>query len=179
MLTLAITTLLYMAIMVTAVMAMPPEELAQSTVPLARLYEHYTGGDATIISIIGLFALINGALIQVIMASRVLYGMSSRNLLPAILSRVNQHTQTPLLATALTTVAILLLAVSGTLATLAKATSLIMLVVFSLVNLSLLQVKRKHPETEGLIVFPMMIPLLGFLVSAGFVLLEITGLICV
>ena len=179
MLTLAITTLLYMAIMVTAVMAMPPEELAQSNVPLARLYEHYTGGDATIISIIGLFALINGALIQVIMASRVLYGMSSRNLLPAILSRVNQHTQTPLLATALTTVAILLLAVSGTLATLAKATSLIMLVVFSLVNLSLLLVKRKHPETDGLIVFPMFIPLLGFLVSAGFVVLEITGLICV
>jgi amino acid transporter len=177
MLTLAITTLLYMAIMVTAVMAMPPEELAQSPVPLARLYEHYTGSDATIISIIGLFALINGALIQVILASRVLYGMSSRNLLPALLSMVNQRTQTPLVATALSTVAILLLAESGTLATLAEATSLIMLVVFSLVNLSLLHVKRKHPEPEGLIVFPLIIPLLGFLVSAGFVVLEIAGLI--
>lgn len=177
MLTLAITTLLYMTIMVTAVMAMPPEQLAQSPVPLARLYEHYTGGDATIISIIGLFALINGALIQVILASRVLYGMSSRNLLPAILGMVNQRTQTPLVATALTTVAILFLAASGTLASLAEATSLIMLVVFSLVNLSLLQVKRKHPETDGLIVFPMIIPLLGFLVSAGFVVLEIVNLI--
>jgi amino acid transporter len=177
MLTLAITTLLYMTIMVTAVMAMPPEQLAQSPVPLARLYEHYTGGDATIISIIGLFALINGALIQVILASRVLYGMSSRNLLPAILGMVNQRTQTPLVATALTTVAILFLAASGTLAALAEATSLIMLVVFSLVNLSLLQVKRKHPETDGLIVFPMIIPLLGFLVSAGFVVLEIANLI--
>ena len=177
MLTLAITTLLYMAIMVTAVMAMPPAELAQSPVPLARLYEHYTGSDATIISIIGLFALINGALIQVILASRVLYGMSSRSLLPAILSRVNQHTQTPLVATALSTVSILLLAVSGTLATLAEATSLIMLVVFSLVNLSLLKVKRKHPKPEGLIVFPLIIPLLGFLVSAGFVVLEIVDLI--
>ena len=177
MLTLAITTLLYLTIMATAVMAMPPEKLAQSPVPLARLYEHYTGGDATIISIIGLFALINGALIQVILASRVLYGMSSRNLLPAILGMVNQRTQTPLVATALTTVAILFLAASGTLASLAEATSLIMLVVFSLVNLSLLQVKRKHPETDGLIVFPMIIPLLGFLVSAGFVVLEIVNLI--
>jgi amino acid transporter len=177
MLTLAITTLLYMAIMATAVMAMPPENLAQSKVPLARLYEHYTGSDATIISIIGLFALINGALIQMIMASRVLYGMSSRNLLPAIFSMVNQRTQTPLVATALTTVAILLLAASGSLASLAEATSLIMLVVFSLVNLSLLQVKRKHPKPEGLIVFPLVIPLLGFLVSAGFVVLQITALI--
>jgi len=177
MLTLAITTLLYMAIMVTAVMAMPPDKLAQSTVPLARLYEHYTGSNATIISIIGLFALINGALIQMIMASRVLYGMSSRNLLPAILSMVNQRTQTPLVATALSTVAILLLAESGSLTTLAEATSLIMLVVFSLVNLALLHVKRKHPEPEGLIVFPLIIPLMGFLVSAGFVVLEIVDLI--
>jgi len=176
MLTLAITTVLYMAIMVTAVMAMPPETLAQSPVPLARLYEHYTQSDATIISIIGLFALINGALIQMIMASRVLYGMSSRKLLPAIISIVNKRTQTPLVATALSTVAILLLAVSGSLASLAEATSLIMLAVFSLVNLSLLYVKRKDPRPEGLIVFPPIIPLLGFVVSAAFIALEIISL---
>jgi len=176
MLTLGITTLLYMTIMVTAVLAMPPEQLAQSPVPLARLYEHYTADDATIISIIGLFALINGALIQMIMASRVLYGMSSRKLLPAIISRVNRRTQTPLVATALTTVAILLLAVSGSLVSLAQATSLIMLLVFSLVNLALLHIKRKHPRPEGLIVFPVLIPLLGFVVSAGFIVLELISL---
>jgi APA family basic amino acid/polyamine antiporter len=176
MLTLGITTLLYMTIMVTAVLAMPPEQLAQSPVPLARLYEHYTADDATIISTIGLFALINGALIQMIMASRVLYGMSSRKLLPAIISRVNRRTQTPLVATALTTTAILLLAVSGSLASLAQATSLIMLIVFSLVNLALLHIKRKHPRPEGLIVFPVLIPLLGFVVSAAFIVLELISL---
>ena len=145
--------------------------------PLARLYEHYTSSDAAIISIIGLFALINGALIQLIMASRVLYGMSSRNLMPAVISIVNRRTQTPLVATALSTVAILLLAMSGTLASLAQATSLIMLIVFSLVNLSLLKVKRKNPKPGGLIVFPLIIPLLGFVVSAGFVVSELMGLI--
>jgi len=176
MLTLGITTLLYMTIMVTAVLAMPPEQLAQSPVPLARLYEHYTADDATIISVIGLFALINGALIQMIMASRVLYGMSSRKLLPAIISRVNRRTQTPLVATGLATVAILLLAVSGSLASLAQATSLIMLVVFSLVNLALLHIKRKYPRPEGLIVFPVLIPLLGFVVSAAFIALELISL---
>ena len=176
MLTLAITTLLYMTIMITAVLAMPPEQLAQSQMPLARLYEQYTADDATIISIIGLFALINGALIQMIMASRVLYGMSSRKLLPAIISRVNKRTQTPLVATALTTVVILFLAVSGSLASLAQATSLIMLIVFSLVNLALLHIKRKHPRPEGLIVFPVLIPLLGFVVSAAFIVLELISL---
>ena len=175
MLTLAITTLLYMAIMVTAVMAMPPEQLARSSVPLARLYEHYTGNDAGIISIIGLFALINGALIQMIMASRVLYGMSSRHQLPAVISRVNARTQTPLVATALSTIAILLLALSGTLASLAEATSLIMLIVFALVNAALLRVKRKDPRPEGLIVFPVIVPLLGLIVSAAFVISELVS----
>jgi amino acid transporter len=176
-LTLAITALLYMAIMSTAVIAMEPQELAESRVPLVSLYEHYTGGDGTVISIIGLFALINGALIQLIMAARVLYGMSSRKLLPAMISTVNKRTQTPLFATALVTMAILLLAISGTLASLAEATSLIMLTVFALVNLSLLYVKQKHPDPQGLIVFPWIVPLLGFVVSAAFIVSEFLGLV--
>ena len=176
-LTLAITVLLYMAIMATAVIAMEPGELAKSPVPLVSLYQHYTGGDATVISIIGLFALINGALIQMIMASRVLYGMSSRKLLPAVISTVNKRTRTPLFATGLTTMAILLLAISGTLASLAEATSLIMLTVFALVNLSLLHVKRKNPDPQGLIVFPWIVPLLGFGVSAAFIVSEFVSLV--
>ena len=175
MLTLGITTILYIVVMATAVLAMPPDELAQSQAPLARVYEHYTGRDATIISIIGLFALINGALIQMIMASRVLYGMSSRRLLPQTVGRVNKRTQTPLVATALATIVVLILAIYGSLATLAEATSVIILVVFSLVNLSLLRVKRKDPKPEGLIVFPAIIPALGFLVSISFVLAELIG----
>jgi len=176
MLTLGLTTLLYMAVTVTAVMSIAPEQLARSQVPLARLYEFHTGGNATIITVIGLFALINGALIQLIMASRVLYGMGSRKLLPAVFSTVNRRTQTPLVATSLATAAILMLALSGTLASLAEATSLIMLTVFSLVNLSLLSVKRKYPEPEGLIVFPFVVPLLGFVVSSAFVVMEAASL---
>ena len=173
MLTLGITTLLYMAVMVTAVLAMPPEQLARSQAPMALLYQHYSGRDATIISVIGLFALINGALIQLIMASRALYGMSSRKQLPRLFSLVNARTQTPLVATAIATAVILLLAVSGNLATLAEATSLILLVVFSLVNLSLLRVKRIDPQPQGLIVFPAIIPVLGFHLSISFVVAEI------
>ena len=161
-----------MAVMVTAVFAMPPEELAGSDAPLARLYEHYTGGNATVISIIGLFALINGALIQLIMASRVLYGLSSRHLLPAIFNQVNATTRTPLIATAVATTVILVLALAGQLTTLAEATSLIMLCVFALVNLSLWRIKRREPPPHGLIVFPLWIPIAGFLASMGFVMSE-------
>lgn len=177
MLTLGITTLLYMAVMVTAVMAMPPDELAQSEAPLARLYEHYTGSKATIISLVALVAIINGALIQIIMVSRVLYGMSSRKLLPSVLSLVNRRTQTPLVATAFTTSMVLVLALTGDLASLAETASLIILIVFSLANAALLLVKRKQPKPEGLIVFPVIVPLLGFVVSAGFVAARIISLV--
>ena len=170
--TLCITTLLYMAVMITAVFAMPPEQLAGSEAPLSRIYEHYTGSNATVISVIGLFALINGALIQLIMAARVLYGLSSRQLLPALFRRVNNRTKTPVVATVFATAIIMALALAGRLATLAEATSLIMLCVFALVNLSLIRVKRSNPSPDGLIIFPFWVPVLGFLLSTGFVLLE-------
>lgn len=177
MLTLGITTLLYMAVMAAAVMAMPPHELAQSEAPLSRLYQYYTGTHANIISVVALVAIINGALIQIIMVARVLYGMSSRQLLPTVLSRVNRRTRTPLVATALTTGMVVVIALTGSLASLAEAASLVILIVFALVNAALLMIKRKQPKPEGLIVFPFMIPLLGFIVSAGFVLARIVSLL--
>lgn len=173
-LTLGITTLLYMLIMTIAVLSMPPEELAQSSAPLARLYQYHTGGDSTLISIIGLFAIIDGVLVQMIMASRVLYGLSSRGQLPALLSRVNPKTQTPLYATGLTIVSVLILALVGRLGSLAELTSIIMLIVFSLVNLSLWRIKQRLPHNEGHINLPSWISLSAFIVSSSFVVLETT-----
>jgi len=175
-LTLGITTLLYMVIMLAAVLTMPPQDLAASATPLAHLFEHYTGSKG-LIAIIGMFAIINGALIQMIMASRVLYGLSSRNLLPHFLSKVNSHTRTPHIATLLVTLVVLILAVTGQLATLAEMTSFIILLVFSLVNLSLLRIKRLTPLTPDSISFPIWVPAVGFLVCSGFVLAELLALL--
>ena len=74
--TIGISTLLYLLVALVAVLALPPAELAQSRAPLALLYERATGSAPTLISLISMFAVVNGALIQIIMASRVLYGMS-------------------------------------------------------------------------------------------------------
>jgi len=66
---------------------------------------------------------------------------------------------------------------TDTRASLAEATSLIMLIVFALVNAALIRIKRKDPWPEGLIVFPVIIPLLGLIVSAGFVVSELLSLV--
>ena len=169
-LTLGITTLLYMTIMITSVMTISPEVLATSEAPLALIYEHHTGQKAVVISIIGMFAIINGALIQMIMASRVFYGLSSRGQLPAVFQFIHPKTRTPLVATLVATIIVLILASIGRLATLAEATSVIMLIVFSMVNLALWRIKLRDPSPADTIIFPFWIPIAGFFVSCGFIL---------
>ena len=176
-LTLGITTLIYLVLMVTAVLSVPPAELAVSGAPLAYLYEHHSGEKAVLISIIGLFAIINGALIQMIMASRVIYGMGSRGQLPAFLATVSQRTRTPLVATSLVTMIVLSFALIGGLASLAEATSVIMLTIFSLVNLALWRIKRTQPHPHGVRVFPKWVPVAGFIISSAFVINELIALL--
>ena len=148
-LTLAITIILYLAIMLVAVLSIPPSELALSQAPLATLYSFHTGQPATVITLIGMFSIINGALIQIIMASRVLYGLSYRKQLPALLSYVNPKTQTPIIATLLAGLVVIILALIGSLSSLAKITSIIMLMVFALINLSLWRIKKRDPAPEN------------------------------
>ena len=176
-LTLGITTFIYMLLIITAVLSMPPSELAKSEAPLAEIYQFHTGEKAIAISIIGIFAIINGALIQMIMASRVLYGLSSRGLLPGLLRKVHRQTQTPLVATAVVTLAILIIALIGRLTSLAEMTSIIMLSIFSMVNFSLWRVKQRDPNPGGIKIYPSWIPVIGFLVSSAFVLSKLLSLL--
>jgi amino acid transporter len=115
---------------------------------------------------------VNGALIQIVMASRVLYGLSSRGQLPALFSKINNRTRTPLFATALVTTLVFFFAISGSLLSLVQLTSLIMLTIFSLINLALWRIKRTDLAPEGKITFPLWVPIIGFFISSTFVLLE-------
>jgi amino acid transporter len=165
--TLALTTLLYVAVALVAVLALPPAELAASAAPLAELFER-AGGSALAISLIAILATLNGALIQIIMAARILYGLSEQGALPAALGRVHATTRTPLLATAVVALAVMALAVGLPIEPLAEATSVVVLAVFTLVNLALLRLKRRAPHPAGVWRVPWPVPLGGFLASAAF-----------
>lgn len=173
----AVSTALYLLVALVAVLALPPAELAESRAPLALIYERATGNAPTLIGLISLFAVVNGALIQIIMSSRVLYGMSREGWLPAAFGRVSPVTRTPLPATALVTAAVLVLALGLPLVTLAKATSFVVLIVFALVNLALMRIKRRDPRPAGIRVFPIAIPLAGFGASCGFLVLQVVELL--
>ena len=168
-LTLVVTTVLYVLVSLAAVLTVTPAELAGSAAPLAVIYERGTGGGSAVISAIAVFAVLNGALIQMIMASRVIYGLADQGELPSALAWVHPRRHTPLVATALVAGVILTLALGFPLERLAESTSVIVLVVFALVNLALVMIKRRgEPAPSGVRVYPMWIPVVGFTVSAGF-----------
>jgi APA family basic amino acid/polyamine antiporter len=172
-LALVISSLLYLLVVLVSVLSVPVAELAGDPAPLSKVYEYRTGASPTLITLISLVAVVNGALIQIIMASRVLYGLSWQGWLPELFSRVHPGRQTPLYATVLVTLVVLVLALWFPLLTLAKATSLVTLLVFALVNLSLWRVKRFDRRPAGIRVYPRWVPAMGFVISLVFVIYTI------
>jgi APA family basic amino acid/polyamine antiporter len=170
--TILVTLVLYVAVAVVAVRAVPIAELAASDAPLSLLFARAAGWSGVPISLIAVLATINGALIQMVMAARVLYGLANQGQLPKALGRVHPATRTPLLATALVTAVVLALAVPLPIARLAQTTSLIVLTVFAFVNLALWRLKRREPRAPGAPNVPVWVPIAGFVVSAGFVIAE-------
>jgi basic amino acid/polyamine antiporter, APA family len=172
-LTIIIATFFYMLVALIAVLAVPIGQLAGSDAPLAIIYQQSTGNKPVIISLIGMFAITNGILIQIIMASRILYGMSKEGWLPSILGRVHPWTRTPIISSTLVAGIILLLAASLPLESLAKATSYIVLIVFTLVNMALILIKRRDPRPKGVTLFPLWLPVSGLLLCLSLIAVEI------
>jgi len=172
-LAIVLTTTLYVVVSLVAVLSLPPAVLARSDAPLALLYERATGGSPWLISVISVVAIVNGALIQIVMASRVLYGMSREGWQAQVFARVHPRTRTPVIATATITLLVLVLALWLPLITLAQATSFIVLIVFSVVNLALVRIKRREPLPPGVRPVPAWVPLAGFVTSGAFVVYQL------
>lgn len=159
-LALGIATLLYILVSLVAVSLIPPSQLAATDAPFAELYKAATGSqDAVLITVISMFAIVNGALIQIVMASRILYGMSIKGWLPIMLSQVNDKTKTPVVATTLVTAVTMLMALIFPLVELAQMTSAIILVIFTAANLALIRIKKRHPNPSGVFCVPIFVPI--------------------
>lgn len=171
-LALILSTSLYLLVSLTAVLSMPADTVSNTQAPLAEIMRQHKPEWVPMIGIISMVAVVNGALVQIIMASRVMYGMGDKNMGPAWLSQVNSRTQTPLAATAICTLLVLIFALAFELVELAKLTSFVTLVVFAGVNLSLLKVKLRTPTVKGIINVPLWVPVIGFILCMLFVLYE-------
>lgn len=167
------STILYLLVAIVAIAAAPPAELATSKAPLLLVYSREAGGAALFLTIIGITAAVNGVIVQVIMGSRILFGLSRQGWIDGRLSIVNKDTKTPLIATVVVVSAMIVACVALPLVSLARLTSLIVLGIFALVNISLVVIKRRHPSHKGLITVPKLIPYLGFVSCIVIILFEL------
>lgn len=172
-LSLVITTVLYVLVGLVAVLSAPQADLVAADSPLSLVLGDWRlAGDA--VAVIGMLAGMNGALVQVVMASRVLYGLAGKQQAPAVFLRVNSLTRTPLEATAAITAVVLVLALWFPLTGLAKATSTILLAVYALVNLSLWKIKGDDPQPpQGAPNYPRWLPVIGACACCGFLLFHL------
>ncbi|MBT8124379.1 MAG: amino acid permease, partial [Gammaproteobacteria bacterium] len=128
-LSLVLSTLIYVTLSIACTLFVPADVFSSSNAPLVSIIE-YKGYDPTVMALISMIAIINGALVQLIMASRVLYGMAKQNVFVSVFKKVNEKTRTPIIATITIAIFITFLATSFNLVTLAELTSTVTLVVF-------------------------------------------------
>jgi len=151
----------YVLVGLASAAALPTEELAGSSGPLlAVVAATGVGVPAWVFSIIALVAVANGALLTMIMASRVTYGMAEQGLLPRGLARVLPGRRTPWLAILVTTGVAMLLTLVGDLSVLASTVVLLLLFVFISTNLAVLVLRRDRVAHRHFTV-PAFVPVLG------------------
>ncbi|MEO1492666.1 MAG: amino acid permease [Pseudomonadota bacterium] len=162
-LSLVLVTILYFLLVFVALNSVEVEDLAGSSAPVGLLFERLTGMSPFAITLIAIMATANGIVIEIIMATRVVYGLSAPEQLDVPwFARVNARTRTPLNATIVITALVILFALLAPLDVLAEATSQIFLTVFILVNTGLIIVKlRGDAAPEGTFVVPLIIPVIG------------------
>ena len=171
--TLVIATLLYVAVVAAVLVAVPLEQLAGADAPLTLVFANAPHWLQSSFSAVAVVATVNGVLIQMIMASRVLYGMANRGQLPAVLAQVSPRTRTPTVATALATVIILALTQLVPIDRLAAYTSQIVLGIFIAVNLSLIAIKRRPHSTGDYFNLPLIVPVCGVLTSLALLIFSL------
>ena len=146
---LAIAGVLYMLVTLVASAVVPTGILAESSAPLVKVGEQGPlAVSPDVFAAITLFALANGALINMIMASRIVYGMSEEGIVPSTFGRVLKGRRTPITAIVFTTVLGLILVSTGDLGELADTTVLLLLVAFTMVNVSVLVLRQEEVDHD-------------------------------
>ncbi len=162
---LAVAGVIYLLVTLTASMVVATDVLAQSDGALLEVVRRGPLGiPSKLFSFIALLAVANGALINMIMASRLVYGMSRQGIVPRAFGRTLAIRRTPHIAIAFTTVLAMALIVTGDLSSLADTTVILLLGVFVIVNVTVL-VLRRDPVDHDHFRAPTAVPVVGGLVA--------------
>jgi amino acid transporter len=168
---------IYLLVTFTASMVVPTGTLAESSGPLLEVVERGPIGIPTqLFAAIALLAVSNGALINMIMASRIIYGMGDQGVMPTVFSSVHPGRRTPWVSIAFTAaIALIVLVTIGrndeALSTLGSTTVVLLLLAFVMVNISVLVLRRDEVGHEHFRA-PTAFPVLGAVVAAALLIYQ-------
>lgn len=173
-LSLIISTALYLLVVIVATTLVGPAELAASSAPLTLVFERSGASSGWILSLIGMVAAINGVIVQIIMGSRILYGLANQGWISSSLASVHKKHKTPVKATLIVLVAMIIGTILLPLVSLAQLTSLLVLSIFTLVNASLIIIKwRDGNKHQGYISVPAIVPYIGVALCVGTIIYQL------
>jgi amino acid transporter len=163
---LCITGVIYILVSISSVALVTPEDLGEGDAPLLKVVAAGAPDfPVGIFAFITMFAVANSALINMLMASRLLYGMAKQRVLPRFLGKVHPRRRTPWAGILFTTAIAFGLIFFADLAALGGTTSLLLLCVFTIVNVAVL-VLRRDPVEHAHFRAPTALPVVGAVACA-------------
>ncbi|MFI7703590.1 APC family permease [Nonomuraea sp. NPDC049480] len=143
----AITSTVYILVAITSSLLVAPGVLEQSSGPLLEVVK--AGGlsfPPQLFAAIAIFAVANSALINMMMASRLVYGLANERVVPRGLGWVDPRRRTPVIGIVFTTALAIALISTGEIAGLGDTTAFLLLCVFTVVNVAVLVLRKDRVE---------------------------------
>ncbi len=157
----AVTGTIYLLVALVSSLLVPTGKLSASSGPLLEVVKAAgVGFPHELFAVIALFAVSNSALINIMMASRLCYGMANERILPRGMARVLPRRRTPVVGIVFVTLLAVGLVATGEIAGLGDTTSFLLLCVFAVVNIAVL-VLRRDRVAHGHYRAPTALPVLG------------------
>lgn len=157
----AVTGTVYILVALVSSLLVAPGTLERSSGPLLEVVKAGgVGFPHELFAAIALFAVTNSALINIMMASRLCYGMANERILPRAMGKVLPRRRTPVVGIVFVTVLAVGLVSTGEIEGLGDTTSFLLLCVFAVVNVAVLVLRRDPVEHRHFRV-PTAVPVLG------------------
>jgi amino acid transporter len=159
---LAITGIVYVLVSISAITLVSAAELGEGDTPLLKVIQAGAPGfPIGVFALITMFAVANSALINMMMASRLIYGMAREGVVPDVLGKVHKGRRTPHIAIIFTSLlAVGLILFAGGVPALGGTTALLLLCVFAVVNVAVLVLRNDHVDHKHFRT-PTILPILG------------------
>jgi basic amino acid/polyamine antiporter, APA family len=161
----AVTGTIYVLVALVSSLLVDYRTLEGSSGPLLEVVK--AGGVAfppRLFALIALFAVTNSALINIMMASRLCYGLANERILPLGMARVLPHRRTPVVGIVFVSLLAIGLVSTGEIEGLGDTTAFLLLCVFAVVNVAVLVLRRDRVTHEHFRA-PTIMPVLGALTA--------------